>query len=348
MLAYNYLKENPQLLDKQMKYDWAGLFTDPNTPFSVKEELKELVLIAPEPTDALLFWHQHFVMYRLLENDKAEIEDSVWQSHWLEQLYSVIQMAGISQKTADICFNVIRSLDEVSIGVKLTLEEVTNVVEQYIKYHSASVPISEAIIDVITGIGWQQYSRIDKYARTLLQHCSLKMLRGLNDRSRLRDVFDLIQDSGCADNYVFNSINEIQKIHDERTERETQALLKTCTGKQYKYHEHFIEIVAQCGMFLPLGPASLVERGRQHNNCVGTYDDRHVSMSNKPIRLFFSKTATLELHFELAHNRVVSTTVNQYKGKHNKNVDADEQVTELRIRLTGLPIEELKVERISE
>jgi len=373
MLTYNYLKENPQLRHEQVTFDWHSLFTDPDTPYSVKEELKEIQSITATPTDSQLFWHQHMVMYRMLEDEKFHLDDYIWSSHWLEQLYTIMQQRDeFTQQFADICWRIILSIDTTSCNVKLSLKEVQKVINIYNErgYHGRSPSLSEACIMVICDFdrNTYTYSRIDnKICAILFRRCTMRFIRSISTCGRLIDICDMLSDTDEQVNpetgvaRQFDSINEIQRIHDERTERETAKLMASCAGKHYSYMVAFKELIEEHNFFLPLGPGSLVERGKQHHNCVGTYDNKHLSnltytsepeeaknINGKVMRLIFSKTATIEVHFEVRHGLIVGTSIGQCKGQNNQNKELTEDLTNLQIALTGRSCTILRIEKREE
>jgi hypothetical protein len=211
------------------------------------------------------------------------------------------------------------------------------------------------IVEAMRGIEYSEYSQ-QRYhrsvtanqAKTFLLRCTPKLLRSISSGQRMNDVYDLLADTDSTIGHQFDSINEIQRVHDERTERETEKLMKSCEGKSYIYTDEFLSIIKEHGFFMPLGPVSLVERGKQHKNCVGTYDNKHVSNAvnnNKVMRLVFSRTATIEVNIEIQHEKIVAVTIGQCKGMHNKDQPYTEELSALRIALTGQSYQILVIEK---
>jgi len=341
MLTYDYLKENPQLRHQLIQTGWADLFTDSNTPYAVKEELKEIMLYDTTPSDSLLFWHQYYKMYQLTENDRFKLESYVWSSPWLEQLYTVIQQDVESFNNYNLikaCWRVIINMDTVTCAYRCILDEVKMVISLMSNY--VGVTHSICIVYAMINIPFTSSGKYSKDYALILKCCTPRLIRSLRTEQQLNNVYDLLSDTTHVIGHVFDSINEIQRVHDERTEREVEALMKTCEGKSYVYDDTFRAIVEKHNMFLPLGPSSLVERGKQHHNCVGTYDARHLSNlshdgKGEVMRLIFSKTATIELKVQASHGLIVSTEVGQCKGQNNKNIEHTEDLTRLRIDLVG-------------
>ena len=93
MLAYDYLKDNPQVRHRQVTQGWASLFTDSDVPLAIKKELIELNSYTSNMTDALLFWHQQCVMLTVVQGSYLSLINwsSIVKTQWLERLYSVYQ-----------------------------------------------------------------------------------------------------------------------------------------------------------------------------------------------------------------------------------------------------------------
>ena len=336
MLAYDYLKENPQLRHKQMQINWAELFMDPVTPFSVKQELKEIQLFDTDPSDAVLFWHQHYTMYTLMGGTLPTIEPYVWQSHWVKTLY---HLEGVDNRDMiKICLKILCSLKEYHTDISLTNEELRTLIN---RTGHLSYSMSELIIRAMTNVYCDT-----QMSETLIRRCTQKLLRSTQNERQLRSMYELLRDVDFSTRTEkFDSINEIEQAHDKDTERAVEKLLKECSGDRFIYNSIFIEAVDSCGFFLPLGPSSLVERGAKHSNCVAQYKDKQLAFGNNMMRLIFSKIATIEMVFELKHDVIVSTRIQQCKGRFNRDVEQDENLTALRCKLVGMPMKILEVEK---
>ena len=342
MLTYQYLKENPQLRDAQLKYNWAELFLSDEVPFSVKQELREIQVISTSPSDALLFWHQHLVMQRLLDDNKLYLMHAVWKSHWIDQLYSVVQLNDFDNDTITRCFAIIKQLDEITINIKIELSDISQVLVVYGR-GQYSFNLASAIVQVLSNMVNPSYSITGTDAMLLLMRCSIKLIRTLQSRDKLFSVVHLLNDTDMH-TVPFNSINEIQRAHDLRTERETKKLMEEKANVWYEYNSEFETVVKEHGYFLPIGPNALIRRGQQHHNCVATYESQHSqSVSNKTKRLVFSRTATIEVIFDVQYDLIIGTAVNQCKGINNRNVDQDIELAKMRIDLTGRSAEILEI-----
>jgi hypothetical protein len=144
------------------------------------------------------------------------------------------------------------------------------------------------------------------------------------------------------------------RAHDARTEREVNELLKR-GGIELMYHPDLIALAAKFGFTLPKSNNDMIIRGKQHRNCVATYFDKHSStiyidtdeyVTKTASRLFFTKTATLELLIEYTSKCIVSTKMIQYKGHFNKDATCDDKLIAFRIALVGMPVEILAVRRV--
>jgi hypothetical protein len=356
MFAYDYLKENPQVRDKLFKEEWSTLFLDPDLPFNVKKELEEVQRITSQPTDAVLFFYKRYLMFRILNEGEVVFVNS-FKSHWAEQLYLEWLNADTKDKDriADKSMHFLCSIsaEDYLCKIHLRSDEIHTLVHRCFLNREASTQrlIVSALIPSSIDQAWLLTA---KQAGLLLERCTVRLIRTLVSQYQLNEVSQLIEDTD--EGIIFNSINEIHKAHDARIVRETESLIKKHGGKSYKYSKELAHIAEKCGFFLPTGPTALVERGRKHNNCVGTYESKHISAQvpardsrNGAVmeRLFFDVDATLHLNIVISHHRIVSTEVQQYKGKNNKDKERQENLTELRCALVGHSPDILRVEVIN-
>jgi hypothetical protein len=156
----------------------------------------------------------------------------------------------------------------------------------------------------------------------------------------------------------FKSLNDVERAHDARTEREVQKLMKQ-KPTTLLYHEDLVQVAAKYGFTLPASDVAMILRGKNHNNCVATYFDKHRSPvrvaeladgyhTRTISRLFFTETATLELDIEYCSYGIVSTRVIQYKGRFNKDATRDKALIAFRITLVGMPAEVLVVRSVQD
>lgn len=349
MLAYDYLKDNPQVRHKQVTHGWASLFTDSDVPLAIKKELIELNSYASNITDALLFWHQQWVMLTVVQS--VYLLPINWslivKTQWLEKLYSVYQQEEDDECKKDLVNNgltILASLYESNpcLTYDLSFEETSLLCRAF----NRSNPLATNIIYAIRRHkrGLASVSRSSDDDLKLLKVCSKNLIASCSD-IQLQLISDLLRDVTHEEGRVFNSIRSIQRAHDERTEIETKMLLETCDGSRYVYTDEFTRIITKHGFFLPTGPSSLLKRGQQHHNCVGRYHDTHMSDGT---RLIFSKVGTIEITFERSLDVIVATVIKQYRGKHNKEIPVTEDLVSLRLDLTGQPWSILSIEESKE
>lgn len=348
MLAYDYLKDNPQVRHKQVTQGWASLFTDSDVPLAIKKELIELNSYTSNITDALLFWHQQWVMLTIVQG--AYFSSIDWslivKTQWLERLYSVYQQEEDDDCKKDLVnkgLTILASLHESNpcFTYDLSFEETNILCRAFNRSNMLATNIIYAIRRHKRGLA-STYRSSDNDSM-ILKACSKNLIASCSD-IQLQLISDLLRDVTYEEGRVFNSIRSIQRAHDERTEIETKMLLEICDGSRYVYTDEFTRIVTKHGFFLPTGPSSLLKRGQQHHNCVGRYHDTHMSDGT---RLIFSKVGTIEITFERSLGVIVATVIKQYRGMHNKEMPTEDLVS-LRLELTGQPWSILSIEESKE
>jgi len=179
----------------------------------------------------------------------------------------------------------------------------------------------------------------------LLEFCSIEFIKKMTHEQKR---YALVLCNDCdkpASGGLFKSMNEIEKAHDERTARVTKELMAQAGDDIFIYHPRLAELAAENGFLMPEGPAAMIKRGHQHNNCVGTYAERHTRFTQFTdddkflttwiLRLFFTGLATLELQIEYNASSIISTKYMQYKGRYNRDIAPDKGLTGLRIALVG-------------
>lgn len=348
MLAYDYLKDNPQVRHKQVTQGWASLFTDSDVPLAIKKELIELNSYTSNITDALLFWHQQWVMLTIVQGAYFSSIDwsLVVKTQWLERLYSVYQQEeddGCKKDLVNKGLTILASLHESNpcFTYDLSFEETSILCHAFNRSNPLATNIIYAIRKHKRGLA--SIVRFSDNDSMLLKACSKNLIASCSN-IQLQLISDLLRDVTYEEGRVFNSIRSIQRAHDERTEIETKMLLETCDGSRYVYTDEFTRIVTKHGFFLPTGPSSLLKRGQQHHNCVGRYHDTHMSDGT---RLIFSKVGTIEITFERSLGVIVATVIRQYRGKHNKEMPTEDLVS-LRLELTGQPWSILSIKESKE
>jgi hypothetical protein len=119
----------------------------------------------------------------------------------------------------------------------------------------------------------------------------------------VRDAYNLVQGmEPPAQRYA--SLNAAERAHtqwieDERRERlEKDKML----GMPYKYNSQLREICSDSGWYLPKDAMSMIDRGREHHNCVGNYTQRQLWNLEYNVRraiVIFNKDTTAELEFHV-------------------------------------------------
>jgi hypothetical protein len=346
MAVYSFLQSNAALHDKLIKFDWQDLFTTAGVPWAVKQELRDICkqFKDHEINDAVLYWYEQQVLRdKILGMPFIPYDSSIWHTKWLLYCYTLIQQEKVR---IDKCqkFLLDASVENVIIDIVPDFDLAARTLHAYettlnpnsisalfyalCSYNANTETIRHAFRHVT-------YSSI----LSILKYCSIDMLKRLPvDHNDMMSLVDLLRDCDLPVK-KFNSRNEIAAAHDARTERETKRLLSTVDNIQYHYEEEFIKIVHDNHLLLPKSPATLVIRGEQHHNCVATYADSHTHFVKRGVcsRIIMSLDATLELVFEVEHEVIVSTVVRQYKGAYNKNKEITQDITNMRVALTGQP-----------
>ena len=388
--AFDYLKANPQIRDRLVKHEWSSLFVDPEVPYSIKQELKEIQLMSVELSDAVLFWHRWIKVLNLTEDatphynrrgrriqvQPIEMSVNMWRSHWLDQAYTYIQLTDIDDLKTQVVFCMLLSIREHCLHIRLTQKEF----EQFIiafqnmivassmsNVYAKTVKVSEVVSTVVNNnlvyalllnvftLGRTKYTphsgRNLNKLEYLYRFCSQDFLRTIQSQEQAERVAELLMDvDHDSIERPFESINEIQRAHDARTELETKKLLEEKGDYMFIYHNTFEEIVKRFGFLLPSGPNTLVIRGQQHHNCVATYSEKHTREAphNAGVvsRVILSREATLELSFDISFGKIVSTNILQYKGAYNKNLDVTLPLVDMRIALTGQEASVLNIKQV--
>jgi hypothetical protein len=364
---YTYLKENPRLNGPKVNYNWSALLSDDNVPASVKAELNELIKHKIVTlTDAVLFWSDYVMLQRMCDEGKlVRTHDGKYKTAVHE--YPIYPDA-FSSQFALMCYSYFQLEPE-----KADAKYIYDTVFAFDAERELFCMFTDWTIDKIRQLcelkqASSRYSslRNNRFARCYLENeyvddKDCRFMCTLFDESFMSRITteqliyakQLISD--CDKPTVkFKSMNDIERAHDARTEREVIELSKKGATRLI-YHPDFTAVAEKYGFTLPPTNISMIARGKQHNNCVATYYDKHtkkVAMymtsgdTETLSRIFFTDTATLELIIEYSKDCIVSTTMQQFKGRFNKDATRNKQLIAFRIALVGMPKEVLEVRRM--
>jgi hypothetical protein len=356
---YSFLKENPRLNGPKVNYNWADILTNNEVPQSVKTELNELINAQfITLSDAVLFWSHHVQMLRML--DPGEYKSAKrgpvfcvhqypiypeFASQFSLTVYSLTQLE--PDRAQEYANKTYRDIFEHEARREL-YNRLTNWTIDKLKRLFDNTSSSNILGRIYYGnhaLGDNECYDFFAY----LDESFMQVVRG----NQIYEIKQLLKDCDVpAEDQKFKSMNDIERAHDARTERETKKMEARDLVK-YTYHMDLVNIATKYGFTLPASNTVMIRRGRQHNNCVATYASKHASsihvdalneaQTHEVSRLFFTETATLELSIEYCAYGIVSTKVVQYKGRFNKDATRDKALLALRIALVGLPAEVLVV-----
>jgi hypothetical protein len=370
---YTYCKENPQLNGPKVNYNWSAVLTDDDVPASVKAELKELMshdfLTLP---DYVLFWSDHVQRLRMLDAGKLKRiqgNKAIWCTHnyriyptafsckFAQLVYSLIQLEperAAANKYAHYVYSSIFGIEaQRELFCKApnwTIDKVRYLLHTYC---FASKGSSFGDLAMFAPSYLNRWSTLTNEECAALYDWLDESFLATITRSQLQQVKQLLND--CDKPAIkFKSINDVERAHDERTEREVRKLEHK--GKiRLSYHPDLEAVVEKYGFILPSSNIAFIKRGKLHNNCVATYFAAHrlkidlelpVGHTQVVSRIFFTEDATLELGIEYSSDCIVSTRVLQYKGRFNKDATRDKTLIAFRITLVGMPAEVLDVRSI--
>ena len=347
MLAYDYLKSNPQKNGKRIN-KWTELFIDPETPYGVKQELIALSKITELTTDAVLYFHGVYSIAKLTATPvDGWFLDGFKSKKWSDTLYTLIQKEELlTNATCKLFFAFDK--DQIAVAETLSIDEIRNIILTYDKYnriYSDQVNFNQLLFTALRNENDYRAIRNSDTAliTQIFMFMSIDFIRKA-DLNTIRKCSDLFRDVPFPQVNKYGSLRELEQVHDARTEEEVKRLLKDKPAKII-YHPVFKELVEKYGFTLPKTKNDMIERGAKHHNCVATYADRHITnySTNTYCKLIFAPDATAELNIEVIHSKVAAVLVPQYKGRYNKNIDQPPELTDLRIALTGQPADVIYV-----
>jgi hypothetical protein len=347
MLAYDFLKENPQQNARLIADGWRDLFTDATVPYGVKQQLLQFSKLDLPFSDRNLYFYDKYTMLLLFGKLKtpaiATIGYLLGLNRFCDTLYSSVQQDPDTEDSVFELFLFVSGYDNMFwlIG-ELTKEDCKNLIPLWLSSHG-DIAFSELIFAALRGNEDYRSFTSSRFI-SLFEYMTLDFIRS-SSPSTICSAMDLFRDvMKPLHSERFASLNAIEKVHDAETERVVERLLRKAP-EYYCYNKVFEDLVKSYGFTLPDSKAAFIKRGVQHSNCVAQYAERHSrnSSTTESTRLIFAKDATCELHIEHAHEMIVATSINQYKGRHNKDMDIPVELTKLRIALTGRNIEIIRV-----
>jgi hypothetical protein len=349
MFALDFLKENPAQRARLIETDWASLFTDPATPYSVKAELTGLAELTADTSDTTLYFYELYLKDQFTGSvktispsfgDSMTAHKRIW-----DYLYSITQLSPvIVDGVRDVYYSILdASKYDWYTYEQLSKEEWYDIVERVANFNKN---INIVLFKVVTGVD-PAYLRLGHNGlRLLLDNMSLNWLRGKTiTLSMLSNTISLLKDCPVRNpDQRYNSLAEVQAEHDKQTAETVKKMLLEKPAVIH-YTDVYEDLVKKHGFYNPKTKNDFILRGSTHNNCVATYYDRHImnDIYGKVLRLIFTDTGTCELNIYFQHGLVVMVDVVQYKGRHNRDIDNHVELTQLRIALTGLTVEDIQV-----
>jgi hypothetical protein len=349
MSVYDWLKENPQERYDIIKNNWLKLMTDKNTPYAVKEELKELVKNNIVINDAVLFFHKHLKMREFLSKKKyydqeiKYVQNKIYNSRFLYKVYIYYLNTLYDKYRRKI----------IDFLVELIYCKHSSIFDFPIENIESYLISDDKALEnfLICGKIFDRYLS-NPLVRKLVKYCSLNLIKEIfTNGIKIGEIATLLDDTPVGvlnANAPLTSINAIKKMHDDHAKkyREKQLELIREDNKCITYMCQLIDIAKANNFYLPESKLDFVERGMLHNNCVAQYYEKQIvdiDTASEVTRLFFKKECTLELRIKVRHNKIVSTNLHQYKGRYNKDINIDNDCTNLQIDLTGKSSDILKI-----
>jgi hypothetical protein len=347
MLAYDWLKQNP-VENSTLLNNWKQLFMREDIPYAVKKQLIAIEKDEIATDDTSIYWHSVMTLENLTQPNfffESYLLVKMLREHPLiaKSLHTAIQLhPDREQRTRELFFIICRYGN----GAWLFLDRL-----QYKHWLALSQYNFTRIQGIYTKL--LQIMRGQKpdyfacaYTVELFNYMSLDFVDSASVTwNTLNKCIDILRD--VSQSRIppggFRSLNALQLAHD----KQAQETVKQQLSKKpdvFVYHPDFIQAVESCGFYLPPTSNALIERGVVHNNCVGSYVERHKTNTLDPLsRIILGKDFTIELSIYRRHNMVVSVDVDQCKGKHNKIVTMSENVSKLQVAITGLPSQAVNV-----
>jgi hypothetical protein len=347
MLVWEYLKENPARNAMLIKEGWRTLFLDDEVPYGVKHQLLQFSKLDLPMSDCNLYWYDQYAIAKLTGSSKEIHDDNMARmlkcKRLCETFYTCIQQDSSQERTINTLFFRLADYDSYSwLFDELTYDDYRRMVACWHR-NEDNVSFRNLLLQVVRteSDSAMCYFTVESSGRLIdiFRYMSLDFVRQAT-MTTIKSCVDLFRDVPVSVIPAgrFKSLNDIQRAHDEQTALTVKKMLKANPDKLI-YHPKFLELVTANGFKLPMTKNDMIERGALHHNCVATYADRHCRNDQvRYCRLVFAKDATAELTVHRAHNKIVAVTIEQYKGRFNKDIEQPLELTELRIALTGQSI----------
>jgi hypothetical protein len=353
LLAFEYLKDNPQVRANQIKYGWHDLFADPECPYSVKQELLELEKLGVPTTDPVLYFHSLWTMEKFIKGktlDDEIFKRAILKAEWSNGIYWYLQQEpDCKDNINDLWERFLNQSQYVPDG--FTKSDVFKACQIHCNEHRDNM--LHLCFYALHGKPYNVYDLVyhqgseDTMLGRLFDYMSLDFIRR-SPFGTINQAIDLFNDVyRPTDGKRYASLTELEKAHEERTAAEVRKMLKE-NPRRLIYTTTFKDIVTKNGFKLPMSKNDLIERGARHHNCVATYADKHcsnpASYATSFTRLIFAPDATAELKITAMHGLITSVTIPQYKGRYNKDVAIPLELCHVQIELTGQDIGIIRVE----
>jgi hypothetical protein len=343
MLTWEYLKANPQKVGRLLNTGWHELFTDPETPYAIKQELVDLQKADVPITDATLYFHGKYALQCFVKGEKpVEMPTVLYCRRWMDALYTYYQHHYDEDEKIYRLFiamsgNVLDMTEE-----ELSSKDMLAFCNFWVHYYTSINSLQVALFCSMRGIQW--LSTIDTIPSSsmaaLFEYMTIDFIKTA-ELGTIARAIDLFRDVSMPTEGKYKSLADIQKVHDDKAELAVKKLLSS-SPSSIKYDPAFLAIVEAHGFKLPATKNDLIERGARHHNCVASYADRHMRQAaydTSVTRLVLNDQATAELSIHISHDKIVAVMCPQYKGAYNKDVAKPEALTDLRIALTGQSVD---------
>lgn len=355
MFTYDWIKENPGSRDNYIQENWVHLFTNPNTSHSIKAEIQEASSAGFKLTDAFFFWNR----VRLLEIIESDIKDCAWFKTptiqtWLEYAYTYFCNLDACHTHNIMKYNLYRMLSKLS-ELDEPLQLNYSDAHKIIAAHTTAYIETDIHSVIVRALAPQGAAPIGAGScKKLYDSLALDFIKRLT-AEQVTEILNLLDDSEYAYGHKFNSMNEIRECHDATIIKRVRELYSNdVDNEEFVYDKSFLQYVQEHGLIAPPTPLSLLTRGKQHNNCVGTYLEIHRSevihadTEQEVRRVLFTNTATLELRFTIAYSMIICAHITQYKTAYNRDIDKGKNLYDLCVALTGKPADILHVKTIKQ
>jgi hypothetical protein len=348
MLAWGYLKENPRQNAALIKEGWRTLFVDEEVPYGVKKQLLQFSKLDAPMTDCNLYFYDQYTLFRMMSTIKEINDDNMVRmfkcKRLCETFYTCIQQDPNQEREINRLFFWLASYDGYAwLFDELTYDDCIRMIKRF----DGNCAFKDLLFQSVRNVQTTGYLTTSTNSRLMdvFVYMNIDFIRKAEVQT-INSCAELFRDVPVAaiPEGRFKSLKDIQRAHDEQTALAVKKMLKE-NPDRLVYNSKFLELVTASGFKLPLTKNDMIERGAVHHNCVPTYADRHCrNDQNQYCRLVFAGDATAELRIYRAHDMIAAVTVEQYKGRYNKDIEQPLELTQLRIALTGQSINIVHVE----